>query len=136
MKPLAWMDQAACKGAELALFFPPQPGPNQYAEARSYCETCPVILECDRYAIEHMPTYGMWGGRTRLERKQDIARSRLTQQFGEGHGDKAGTTTGYWREVRAGIDVCDECRNAMNANKRERDRKLRAKERGSYASAS
>lgn len=136
MGTLEWMDQAACKGADLAIFFPKAQGPASYAVAKSYCEVCPVIELCDQYAMDTMPTFGMWGGRTRRERKQGIARTRLKRKFGPGHGDMAGTTAGYWRHMKSGDKLCDPCRQAYNAAKRERERKQRAKERNGYSVAS
>lgn len=61
-----WRDKAACRDVDPDLFFPA----TQVEErlARKACSTCPVILECARYAEEQAlingyPLQGIWGGR-------------------------------------------------------------------------
>lgn len=52
--PLAWMDRARCKGADLRLFFPEhKPGAKIRTAkfARRYCEACPVQRDCLAYAL-------------------------------------------------------------------------------------
>lgn len=84
----AWMDQAMCRGVHPNVFHP-EPVNNRrhptwaqmeaiYATATGYCQRCPVIEECLRYAIDHDLREGMWGGlrpgqRQTLRRKQQAA---------------------------------------------------------------
>lgn len=60
-----WRDKAVCRDMDPDLFFPT----TQVEErlARKACSTCPVILECARYAeelalINGYPLQGIWGG--------------------------------------------------------------------------
>lgn len=60
-----WRDKALCRDMDPELFFPA----TQVEErlARKTCSTCPVIIECARYATEldminGYPLQGIWGG--------------------------------------------------------------------------
>lgn len=69
----AWQLQAACRGMDTEIFFPPprlRGGPRRQREewAQSVCRTCPVINECLAYAMR-TDAYGIWGGTTRTERE-------------------------------------------------------------------
>ena len=50
-----WMKDAACRGADPALFFPPngsgQPQPD-FSEALAICRSCEQIQACRKWAIE------------------------------------------------------------------------------------
>ena len=68
-----WQLDAACRGADSRLFFPPaggRPGAAQRREAaaKRMCAGCPVQLDCRRYALEACESYGVWGGLTEDER--------------------------------------------------------------------
>lgn len=56
---LEWMNDAACAGMELNLFF------DDYLEhadkVDSICMACPVIKQCYRSGIT-LHSYGVWGG--------------------------------------------------------------------------
>lgn len=66
--PLAgWRDRAACRGADLSVFFP---GRGESAEpARQVCAGCPVRHSCLEYALSHGITHGIWGGLTERDRR-------------------------------------------------------------------
>lgn len=75
-----WQDRASCKGMDPTLFFGPE-----YAEtvkekrdredaAKAVCAECPVRNECLEYALDAREAYGIWGGRTELERKALLRR--------------------------------------------------------------
>lgn len=64
---MRWAEQAACRGLDPELFFPPKGGPA--SEATAVCEHCPVIDECLRYALETRQTKGIWGGHTPTQRR-------------------------------------------------------------------
>ena len=69
-----WRARAACRGIDLAVFFP---GRGESAEpARRICESCPVRQRCLDYAISHGIVHGIWGGLT--ERDRRVLRSRHT----------------------------------------------------------
>lgn len=68
----AWMASAACKGQDLAEFYP---GPGQPARGRRWCRGCTVRLDCLDWVMAVEPTYGrhgLWGGLIPQER-EDIA---------------------------------------------------------------
>lgn len=72
--PGDWVEDAACAGADLDLFFPP-PGPTPHL-ALSYCYSCPVQATCLRTAMENRETLGVWGGMTRQQRR-GLAKGQL-----------------------------------------------------------
>lgn len=89
-----WMDDAACAGRPTEWWFPPETRGRGgatpfYAKARTVCQNCPVIAQCDHYANTAL-TYaeagnGMWAARTPRERRR--ARRELTPARGDyGHG--------------------------------------------------
>ena len=62
-----WRELAACRGADLVVFFP---GRGESAEpARQVCAACPVRQPCLDYAITNRITHGIWGGLTERERR-------------------------------------------------------------------
>jgi WhiB family redox-sensing transcriptional regulator len=62
-----WRYQAACRGADLSVFFP---GRGESAEpARQICAGCPVRQSCLDYALSHGITHGIWGGLTERDRR-------------------------------------------------------------------
>ena len=62
-----WRELAACRGADLDLFFP---GRGESAEpARRVCAWCPVRQPCLDYALGNAITYGIWGGLAERERR-------------------------------------------------------------------
>jgi len=75
-----WWEDAACQGVGTHIFFPVivrgdcmRKINELFAEARSYCERCPVRLDCltTQIKIEEETGQhdGMWGGLTPYERK-------------------------------------------------------------------
>jgi WhiB family transcriptional regulator, redox-sensing transcriptional regulator len=62
-----WREQAACRGADLNLFFP---GRGESAgPARRICTQCPVRQQCLEFAVSNRTVYGIWGGLTGPERR-------------------------------------------------------------------
>ena len=67
-----WRYRAACRGADLEVFFP---GRGEPAEpARQICAGCPVRQPCLDYALSHAIVHGIWGGLA--ERDRRVLRSR------------------------------------------------------------
>ena len=67
-----WRGRAACRGAELHVFFP---GRGESAEpARQICARCPVRQPCLDYAISHGIVHGIWGGLAERDRRALRAR--------------------------------------------------------------
>lgn len=63
-----WRDQAACKGAELKVFYADGKG-QHYDAAKAVCSTCPVQNECFDYALDVADDFGVWGGTSPEERR-------------------------------------------------------------------
>ena len=62
-----WRERAACRGADLGLFFP---GRGESAEpARRVCARCPVCEPCLEFALRHGITHGIWGGLAERDRR-------------------------------------------------------------------
>ena len=65
--PAGWRYRAACRGADLTVFFP---GRGESAEpARQICAACPVRQPCLDYALSHGITHGIWGGLAERDRR-------------------------------------------------------------------
>lgn len=128
---MTWREQAACRGHDVALFYPkasrPEREPTIDGRAALLCASCPVRGECLADAIEH-GEQGTWGGLTARQRR-DLER---TGQIGQGGGPKAthgcGTHAGYVRHRKHGEDACDECKAAHSAYRVQRKRARRQEE--------
>lgn len=84
--PSSWVDlmrakeeaaeQIPCETSDPEAWFPDH---DDYEErvrmAKKLCATCPIQLECLRYALEH-EQYGIWGGLTPRQRQKLLARKR------------------------------------------------------------
>ena len=71
-----WMEQAICRGAAPAEFFPSD-GSGVEA-AQRVCTHCPVQSECLEYALENRIEHGVWGGASERERRRILKRRRLS----------------------------------------------------------
>lgn len=68
-----WQAQAACRGANIRLFYPDIPGGPGYRHAKAICRECPVSGPClaaalDEEADYRLGIFGMRGGLTPTER--------------------------------------------------------------------
>ena len=75
-----WRDEAACGGAETALFFPAGEEASLAEAAKSVCAMCPVADECLQYALATNQSEGIWGGMTGSERRRLRRRLRDRQR--------------------------------------------------------
>ena len=116
----SWQDDAACKGADLNIFFPSVWKRDTIGAALTYCQACPVTAQCGAYALEAAEPFGIWGGLTLHDRIAKGAPMRAIDIDLGPHGSKAGTITGYYRERTARVTPCDPCREAYNAHERRR----------------
>lgn len=120
-----WWHQAACKGADVNIFYPAIGGTTTYTKALRLCAKCPVRIECLTEALDTDTEYGMRGGMTPRQRAVYAARRDGTLPPIEAHGDAIGTRRGYERELKAGVPPCEECkaghnaRQTINRNKRK-----------------
>jgi len=61
-----WQDEAACKGADVNIFFPSNR--HESALACQYCKKCPVKQECLDFAVTEHLEGGVYGGLSEAER--------------------------------------------------------------------
>lgn len=120
MKRAEWTARAACRDLDPNLFFP-RVGDEMKAvdyapEARAACAGCPVAAECLMYALNNAERYGLWGGKTPLQRRSIrrrlIAQGAIKPQPGRGAEPECGTRSGYNTHRRRGEEACGECRVA------------------------
>ncbi|MDO8391039.1 MAG: WhiB family transcriptional regulator [Actinomycetota bacterium] len=86
-----WMDDAACRGVDPEVFYPPMlvPTPTglerqaksrRYREAiataKTYCRRCDVQAECLAYALATGESHGVWGGLDQIEIRRIRARRK------------------------------------------------------------
>ncbi|MHB8465406.1 MAG: WhiB family transcriptional regulator [Acidimicrobiales bacterium] len=69
-----WRQQAACRGLDTAIFFPPTD--SEAGPAKAVCAQCPVRDECLEWAIASRQEEGIWGGMTDGERRRLRRRRR------------------------------------------------------------
>ncbi len=63
----SWEERAACRGADVDLFFSANEGDQQ--QALAYCTVCEVRQECLETAIVNGETFGIWGGLVESDRR-------------------------------------------------------------------
>ena len=72
---MKWFEQAACKNAEVTVFFPADARePDAWHRARAVCSLCPVRKPCLAMVIDLENTddkWGMFGGLTPYERRNE-----------------------------------------------------------------
>lgn len=74
--PMSWQLGAACRGADVDLFFPELADSGE--EARRICSGCRVATECLSHAV-NSPEHGIWGGYDEDERR-GLRRNMLRSQ--------------------------------------------------------
>jgi WhiB family redox-sensing transcriptional regulator len=91
--PVGWRYRAACRGADLEVFFP---GRGQSAEdARQICASCPVRELCLDYALRHGIVHGIWGGLTERDRRALRSRHVSTSRRKRDEAILAADAAGY-----------------------------------------
>lgn len=76
-----WREQALCRDVDTEVFFPIGSGPRamEVADvAKAICATCPVQVQCLRFAVATNQQYGIWGGCDEEERR--MIRRRLRSE--------------------------------------------------------
>ena len=69
----AWHRHAACRGHDIALFFPERGARTD--EARALCAGCPVGVQCE-LAAHAGSEEGIWGGTSTAERRKSRAAAK------------------------------------------------------------
>lgn len=71
----SWHHRGACRGPQLAVFFPPAQferkaeRAEREQRAKAICATCPVREECLEFALSSREPHGIWGGMNENERR-------------------------------------------------------------------
>jgi hypothetical protein len=102
-----WVQQAACRGLDTALFYPESGASRKAAKAKEVCLECPVQAQCRKYAEEHRDHFGIWGGASPDERSGTVLRST---KVNTAHG----TRSGYEYHRRNGETPCAACKAAVS----------------------
>jgi WhiB family redox-sensing transcriptional regulator len=81
LAPQTWADRAKCAEIGGDLWFPEKEGDGSVGQrfirdAKAICNTCPVALECLRWALDHDEQHGIWGGMTPTERRRMLVEKR------------------------------------------------------------
>jgi WhiB family redox-sensing transcriptional regulator len=123
-----WMQHAACRGMDAALFMPERGDIDTLNQAKAVCQTCHVRLECLEYGLEEK--YGVWGGMAESARRK--LRARRYQQTGIKHFRtrkpiEHGTVAGYHQHKRRREEPCESCRRANSINSMERKARREAR---------
>jgi WhiB family redox-sensing transcriptional regulator len=98
-----WRHRGSCRDEDPELFFPAPKEVRKLAEARSVCETCPVVAECLKWALDNGQIDGVWGG--------------LSEDELRAHPDRKGQTGG----IEAYVE-CRRCLKMLPAERFGRDR--------------
>ncbi len=104
----AWMDRAACRGANPTIFYTDTPGRDTTGRARQICAGCPVRAECLVWAVQCDEQHGIWAGLDEDERRR-LVRQLHTERIP--HIDH-GTNAGFQTHTRLGVPPCARCRDA------------------------
>lgn len=92
-----WRQWAACRGADLNLFFP---GRGESAQpARLVCSGCPVREPCLDYALDQGITHGIWGGLTERDRRPLRSRHAATARRERDEAITTAADAGYSQAV-------------------------------------
>lgn len=83
-------------------FYGHQNDRNKINDAVAVCATCPVVQQCQQYAIANEEEFGVWGGLTPEQR-----RANITHVVKRAAHVSCGTPSGYVKGCR-----CDACREA------------------------
>jgi len=68
-RDMEWMEDAACRGKPLAVFFPDYPIRGEDCEGKRVCLPCPVKEQCLDWALTRGER-GIWGATSDEERKR------------------------------------------------------------------
>lgn len=123
-----WFDRARCRHvADPDIFFPSKGG--SALDAKAICRACPVLEQCQAYALEHREKFGVWGGLSEHDRRD---KRTGVKRVAPTPSDLCGTYKGYCRHRRRGEVACPPCgRSATLYNLGRRRSRQRERERSS-----
>jgi WhiB family redox-sensing transcriptional regulator len=62
-----WVQSAVCGQVDPEIFYPPRG--DSCRDAKRVCLSCPVRVECLRWALDSCEEHGVWGGKSERERR-------------------------------------------------------------------
>lgn len=79
---LEWQERGLCRGEDATFFFGPdkerpKDRMRREAVAKRICAGCPVRQACLQHALDVPEAYGVWGGMSEDERREQLSRRRL-----------------------------------------------------------
>lgn len=110
--PDPWQSRAACAAHDPELWFAPRDDHAAHSLAVSVCGGCPVREDCLDAALVQHEEYGIWGGKTYMERVRNPRSSRVSLTV------NCGTLAGFRKHLAGGEDVCGPCADADERRKR------------------
>lgn len=117
-----WRDYAACRAEDPEIFFPEgRKSGGDVRTAQAICHGCPVRIECGTTAIKDGEFWGVWGGMSQNQLRQQRRRTG-SRTAAKPEAPKArrkspepavcGTNSGHRKHVRDKTPICDPCRQA------------------------
>lgn len=75
----AWQELAHCRGEDPATFFSADGErghdvEQREREAKAFCASCTVIVECREHSLRHPEPFGTWGGLSEHDRRRILVR--------------------------------------------------------------
>lgn len=112
---MTWRNDAACRGMDTNIFYPPPHNAEAVALAKGICATCPVSDDCLLEVLVDVNNYdnfGIFGGtsakqRQKLRRTLGIDRNPVTFELAP-----CGTEAAHRRHLRKEQRPCADCRQA------------------------
>lgn len=78
MQSRDWSGQAACRGLDAAIFYPPSEEEAQ--PAQDVCAACGVRQACLEFALATRERDGVWGGATERDRRRIVRQRRRARR--------------------------------------------------------
>lgn len=75
-QPTADFALGACRDYPTEMFFPRRGDWQSMIAAKKICATCSITEACLQFALESNEIYGVWGGMSGRERRQEASRRR------------------------------------------------------------
>lgn len=73
-----WSKVAKCKGMDTEIFYPQRNGKSAARHALNICMNCTVRDDCLSFALATQEEWGVWGNRTRRERRIEVDKALRT----------------------------------------------------------